>query len=115
MYRADEDTWTESSLQDGELSPDDAFRVLAHHHRRIIVTSLLGNRHGVSVDALIEDVLVHDDLSGDPADTRRRIAAKLHHVHLPRLADVGLVEWDRDHDVVTPTARLPALEPLVEA
>jgi len=36
---------------------------------------------------------------------RARTASKLHHVHLPRLADAGFVEYDPDANVAVPGAR----------
>lgn len=95
MYRPDEDTWLESPFRSGVLSVDDAFRVLADRHRRLVVTSLLVGVGGVPVDDLVEDVMVHADVPGDdPADARAEIATELYHVHLPKLADADLVERD---------------------
>lgn len=114
MYRADEDTWMEGPFRTGALSVDDAFRVLADRRRRLVVTSLLVSVGGVPIDDLVEDVMVHTDVpADDSADARTRIATELYHVHLPKLADAGFVEWDREREFVTPTAYLPALEPLV--
>lgn len=114
MYGTDEDTWMESPFRSGAVAVDDAFRVLADRRRRLVVTSLLVSVGGVPVDELVEDVMVHADiLADDPADARTRLATELYHVHLPKLADAGFVEWDRERELVTPTAHLSALEPLV--
>jgi len=78
---------------------DDYLRLLADERKRRLLRSLL-------------------DADGDPValspdDPHER--ARLHHIHLPKLADAGLIDWDRrDHLVV----RGPAFDevvPLLEA
>ena len=39
---------------------------------------------------------------------------RLHHVHLPKLADYGFIEWDRDAHVVTKGPRFDEMRPLLE-
>lgn len=67
---------------------DDLLASLAHETRRGVVDALdhAGDR-GVAVE----------DLAA--GDSSERVA--LHHVHLPRLQEAGVVEWDRDRDRVT--------------
>lgn len=38
-------------------------------------------------------------------EDRRRERLRLYHVHLPKLAEAGLIEWDRDEDEVRPGRR----------
>lgn len=97
------------------LSPDEMFSVLADRRRRVIVASLLAGDNSVPVDSLTADVLVGTEVPTDEAaEMRTRIATELHHVHLPKLEAAGLVEWDRDHEVVAPTDHLPELASLVD-
>lgn len=43
-----------------------------------------------------------DTSIGDPQkDDHKRIQIQLHHVHLPKLEDAGLVEYDTDRRTVT--------------
>ncbi|MFC3477971.1 DUF7344 domain-containing protein [Halobacterium litoreum] len=75
--------------------PDDLFVALADATRRRVLWYLRAEDE-VAVDDLV-DVLAGWQLADtdvvDAAD-RERIAVSLHHVHLPRLANAGLVEWD---------------------
>ncbi|MFB6150614.1 MAG: hypothetical protein ABEJ40_02295 [Haloarculaceae archaeon] len=48
------------------------------------------------------------NFAGDP------LAVRLRHVHLPKLAAAGLVEWDRDAGAVSRGPRFGEAEPLLE-
>jgi hypothetical protein len=61
-------------------------RLLSDDIRREVLVSL---RHNECITPFSDDTL----------DQHRVI--ELHHVHLPLLADYGLIEWDRDSGVVT--------------
>lgn len=49
------------------------------------------------LDQLIEH-LTERRAAGEPPMERDRIALQLHHVHLPKLADIGVIEYDSDTD-----------------
>ncbi|MFC7240104.1 hypothetical protein ACFQS4_18255 [Saliphagus sp. GCM10025317] len=81
-----------------------AHRILANPRRRRLLTTLT-ERGRDTVDGLAEAIARRECLSDDDADDRRRIRRDVHvslvHVHLPMVADQGLVEYDRDEgDVV---------------
>jgi hypothetical protein len=105
----------QNPLQNERGDIDDAFQVLANPHRRAIVSSLLDQEAGTFEDELVDDVLREGTSPVDgPAKTRSHVAVKLHHVHLPKLADLGLIEWNRDQQFVEPMDSLSALEPLLD-
>ncbi|MDG5777483.1 hypothetical protein VB773_04205 [Haloarculaceae archaeon H-GB2-1] len=60
-----------------------------------------------------EDEPVHvDDFDFDcDADS---VAVQLHHVHLPKLADMGFVEWDDETGEVRCGPRFDLLEPVLD-
>ena len=55
--------------------------------------------------------------AADAPDTERRLRARLHHTHLPKLADAGLVEYDADRGIVRycPDSRFAAAASAVES
>lgn len=115
MHGTDRDRYLHGILQSGGPSLDEVFDVLADRHRRIIIALLLESDNSVPVDALVTDLLLHADVPvEDAGDARTQIATRLRHVHLPKLAEVNLLEWDREHAIVTPTDYLPSLAPFVE-
>lgn len=84
-----------------DLSLNALLEVLAHHQRREILRVLAdAPDHTASVDELISHV---SDLEVDRTGERPgrdQLEMTFHHVHLPALTDVGLVEYDaRSKDV----------------
>lgn len=81
---------------------DSLSELLADPHRRAALTCLAGRRAPVGLHALARQVL--DSLGSARADSSaadvERLAIALHHNHLPRLADGGLVEYDVDRRTV---------------
>lgn len=49
----------------------------------------------VGFDELVDHLAETRTSAGEPGD-RDRIALRLHHVHLPKLADTGVIEYDAD-------------------
>lgn len=103
---------------------DEVFDAFASARRRLVVV-LLHRSDRLSVESLATKIAEleaeygyeyehefeseHDDTdeqSVDRPDDRDRTRAReivtiLRHVHLPKLEDVGLLEWDRSEDVVS--------------
>ncbi|WP_312909593.1 DUF7344 domain-containing protein [Natronosalvus caseinilyticus] len=80
-----------------------AHRILANPRRRRLLTTLT-ERGQDTVEGLAEAVARRECLPDDAEDRRRArrdVHVSLVHVHLPMLADHGLVEYDRgEGDVV---------------
>lgn len=76
------------------------FKALAHEDRRAIVRKLQTE----SPTTL--------DIGPDDSENR---GVMLHHQHLPLLAEAGLVEWDREAQVVSKGPAFSDLETIGEA
>jgi DNA-binding transcriptional ArsR family regulator len=90
----------DSSDDSGVEEADALFDVLSSDERRVVVATLAEEAfaNSISLDDL-SAALVADDAPGPDAEfasdeTRRSI--ELHHRHLPKLVDCGLVSWDRE-------------------
>jgi len=81
-----------------ELSIDAAFEVLADRYRRGIIRRLRASGGTATIDQLVDSVLEEVDTTASPGPQVVRV--RLHHVHIPKLRDVGLVEWDADSGAV---------------
>lgn len=100
----------------GTVQPatDVLFDVLGDQTRRRLLWYLL-DESSASVDELT-DVLVGWELAGSwvvDTDRRGRIAASLHHVHLPKLVAAGLVDYDRDAGTVSLASLAPSVAEMV--
>jgi hypothetical protein len=64
--------------------------------RRRIETALSDARHGhVTFDTLVNRVYEHEYTGEtDPVSHRRRVANALYYVHLPRLDELGVIDYD---------------------
>lgn len=85
-------------------SLDDALDALAHVQRRRLLTALLEHdSRAVSPVAVSE--------SGAGPD---RSLVALRHVHLPKLASLGFVDWDRECEEVSRGSAFEDIRPLLE-
>ena len=78
-------------------SLDDVFRALAASHRRAICRYFESSGDDVAeFDDLVEFVVEEEGpaRADDRSEHRREVAVDLYHVHLPRLSEAGLVEFD---------------------
>lgn len=93
-------------VKETDLSIDERFSLLADPHRRAVLERLDRTADGVEVETLATRVAAElSDATPDTVDEdhRRRVLLALHHSHLPKLADHGLLEYDLDAGVVTAT------------
>lgn len=94
-----------STLNDNEQL-DAVYDALACTYRRQVVKYLLAAEDDVAAVGELVDVLVdHDETTED----RKRVAVKLHHVTLPKLAAHGFIEYD-DRSRTVRYRESPALE-----
>lgn len=74
---------------------DRLYRSLASTRRRLLLSHLT-TRSGepVSVEELVDVVVEREQPDPGLASHRERVVTDIHHVHLPRLADVGVIDYD---------------------
>jgi hypothetical protein len=79
-----------------ERSLDDEFEALAASRRRRALYVLSRTDDSTTLADLADAVASLPDDDGDPEE----VAASLHHVHLPKLAALDVVDYDADDDAV---------------
>lgn len=85
-----------------DLTKSEQHRVLADERRKVALEVLQEQESELTLDELATAVLAaeSDDISSGSTDSRD-VAVSLHHVHLPILADLGVLDYDADsHRVV---------------
>ena len=100
----------ESTVTD--LRRDERYELLAAERRRLAVDVLSERDTPVALDDLAAAVAARETTESDPgADAVNRTAISLHHVHLPRLADAGVVEYDATDRRVDDAKRVSSIQP----
>lgn len=85
-----------------ELSIDELFSLLADPQRRIVIERLDRTSSDVTIEVLADHVVAElNDGTLEAAAERRRALFALHHNHLPRLDDHGILEYDPAAGIVT--------------
>lgn len=98
------------------IAKDDAFHLLQAARRRAVLRYLLehDDREQFTMRELAEEVGAWEDdttvreLTSTP---RSRVYIALYQNHLPKLADHGVIEYDRNRGLVEPLPLLYAFEP----
>jgi hypothetical protein len=87
-------SWKES------LSEFEHYQLLSSVRRRLTVAVLCEEDPPTTLDAIAEAVARRE--FGDDADDTdvERVAATLHHIHLPTLEDYGAVDYDPQSHIV---------------
>lgn len=94
--------------------PDELFTCLASARRRALVDALDSHQTPISDEELARQVAAREKgVSVDDLTTEavQEVYFSLHHVHLPKLASAGVIEYDLDQNEVT---QGPAFETTAE-
>lgn len=87
-------------------SLDKQLDAVAHADRRRLLTTLLDGQSQVTTPITVEELQNKTALFDE--------TVALHHQHLPKLADLGVIQWDRQHNHVTRGPEFDELRPLLE-
>lgn len=87
---------------------DDVFAILANDRRRMLIRTLeMRSESELTLTELAAELC---QLTEPTETERRKIAVTLHHVHLPMLAALDVLEYDAERRVITPNETLSTLE-----
>jgi DNA-binding transcriptional ArsR family regulator len=103
MPRVHQGGATMSKVASTSLAP--VFEALSHPYRRRILLFLRAHNQRTEADLRLDDFA---------PDDRGMVAVQLFHVHLPKLAEAGYIDWDRQENVVRRGPRFGEVAPLVE-
>lgn len=103
----------EDEKASAELPRDSIFDALVNSRRRLVLRYLAEHGGPVRLGDLAEHVAaIENDLSADALDSaqRQRVYISLYQSHLPRLDDMGIIEFDRSHGRVEVGPAAPQVE-----
>ena len=90
----------EIAVERGEttgLTESERYRLLANERRRIALAVLADRSTPIGLDGLAEEIAsIEGDVDAVDEHAVRRVSIALHHNHLPRMADVNLITYDRE-------------------
>ena len=92
------ETASETSGERGrtDLSEDDRHRLLASATRRTLLDIFANESHPISLEEIAEMLVELEEPGEEVDDATIEIATiELHHKHLPVLAELDLIEYDR--------------------
>ena len=96
----------EESAVEEESSVDELFDVLRKSRRRAVLSILAGRQSPTNVQDLAHTIAVREN-DVAPASlsesTIREVHVTLHHVHLPKLDEASLIDYDREEQTVETT------------
>lgn len=78
---------------------DDVVDCLIHEHRQLVLETLATTDGPVALSELAHEIATRETAHG-PGGSTEEMRISLYHIHLPKLAEAGLIEFDREHDVV---------------
>lgn len=112
-------TSTQSVFEDSEesLSPGEIFEMLSNTRRRQVVHYLLQQDDTVRLRDLSRQIAAwENDVTPEEvtAKQRKRVYTALHQSHLPKLDDCGVIEFNDNRSLVTPTDRVSDLQLYLE-
>lgn len=87
-----------------ENDPDELFSCLASGRRRALVDALASHDDPISDEELARQVAAREKgISADDLSTEaiQEVYFSLQHVHLPKLASAGVIEYDVDQNEVS--------------
>ncbi|SHL34476.1 hypothetical protein SAMN05444342_3595 [Haladaptatus paucihalophilus DX253] len=91
-----------------ELSLDDVLDVLANRYRRRLLLTLIDQNDQDDDTQGPGDVTIEDEELNLPK-------IQMVHTHLPKLEDMGLIEWNRDSNEVKKGPKFEDIRPLLES
>jgi hypothetical protein len=78
-----------------QLSDSEYYQILSSDRRRTTLNVLAEETAPVELEALAASVATQENDADTVSDaTIKQVASTLHHIHLPKLADFGVVDYD---------------------
>jgi len=95
------------------LSHDAAFTLLSHRRRRAVLYLLLAQDRALTLRDLRNEIIEREhstEITALDDEQVKQTLLSLHHVHIPKLSEAGIITYDQDRMIVEPTEKLEEME-----
>ena len=99
-----------------DTSVDGIFELLSHQRRRAILDLLLTHDRPLTLTDLRNEVVEKEqgtEITEIPSKQVQQVHLSFHHVHIPKLEESGVINYDSSRNLVEPTEELSQLEPFL--
>lgn len=96
------------------VTEDEVFEALANVRRRYVLRALSGEKEAFEMGPLAEHVAARENETTTEmvsSSQRKSTYTSLHQLHLPKLEELGFLEYDRQSGEIRPEPALSVLEP----
>lgn len=114
---SDDEPTDEDEAEVEQLSLDVIFEVLKNQRRRLVLKYLKARDETVSLGELAEHVAAQENgksVETISSDERKRVYVGLYQCHLPKMDDMGIVEFNRNRGLVDLTETASQLDEYLE-
>lgn len=108
---------TDAPADEPTIAPETVFEVLSNERRRYVLHHLKATSGRVSVRELSEQVAAWEngiEVAAVTPKERKRVYTALHQTHLPKMAEVGVIDYDRDRGTLELTDAIGAFDIYLE-
>lgn len=86
-----------------ELAESERYRLLADEQRQVVLAVLAERTAPLALPELVTEVKERETTGmGVESDAREKIRIALHHMHLPMMDDMGVVDYDPETQRIEP-------------
>ncbi|AEH37150.1 DUF7344 domain-containing protein [Halopiger xanaduensis] len=99
-----------------DISVDVIFELISHQRRHAILDLLLTYDQSLTITDLRNEIVEKEEdteITEISSEQVKQVHISLHHVHIPKLEEKGIVNYDSDRSIVEPTEKLSQLEPFL--
>ncbi|WP_312908271.1 DUF7344 domain-containing protein [Natronosalvus caseinilyticus] len=99
-----------------DTSVDGVLELLSHHRRRAILDLLLTHDRPLTLTDIRNEVVEKEqgtEITEIPSKQVQQVHISLHHVHIPKLEEKGVINYDSSRNLVEPTEEIGQLEPFL--
>lgn len=107
----------QGSAPGGELTQTEVFDILSNDRRRHALHFLLSRDDGTEIGELSQQIAAWENgqsVEQVTSDERRRVYVSLHQIHLPRMDDAELLNYENSRDTIELTERGESLQVYME-